>query len=278
MAGDHYIQAALMGRWGEPQTKPLRERSIAARMKQPAKTFLTTPENVGKENNLYPSWLEKFWNIYEGDLIRVASDLNVGAFLNASVLSPGDEQFLLLHVSALKPRKTTFLDDLNEYQATNGLPAFTDADLPIERVNAVLRTLPYAETWRWRVLKPPHGNRFIISDRGLCEFGDLDLQTGKEWPSHGAFFPLGPTVGVLGFLHEPDLHHRVFRPLDFTDRVTLNTGYTELLNLRLWEDARRFVVAHPNDLSLLKTIDDGEEIPLDPAGPYRFRKFGFLGD
>jgi len=85
MAGDHYIQAALMGRWGEPPTKALRERNIFVRMKQPAKTFETTPENVGKENNLYPAWLEKFWQVYEGDLIRVADVLDGGA------LQPGDE-------------------------------------------------------------------------------------------------------------------------------------------------------------------------------------------
>jgi hypothetical protein len=42
MAGDHYIQAALMGRWGEPATKASRERSIAVRLKRPAKTFQTT--------------------------------------------------------------------------------------------------------------------------------------------------------------------------------------------------------------------------------------------
>jgi transposase len=34
MAGDHYIQAALMGRWGEPATKASRERSIAVRLKR----------------------------------------------------------------------------------------------------------------------------------------------------------------------------------------------------------------------------------------------------
>jgi hypothetical protein len=54
VAGDHYIQAALMGRWGDLAGKVPRERTIAVRMKQSAKTFQTTPENVGKENNLYP--------------------------------------------------------------------------------------------------------------------------------------------------------------------------------------------------------------------------------
>jgi len=43
-----------MGRWGEPPTKAPRERKITVRMKQPAKTFQTTPGNVGKENSLYP--------------------------------------------------------------------------------------------------------------------------------------------------------------------------------------------------------------------------------
>jgi hypothetical protein len=261
-----------MGRWGEPRTKSARERNIVVRMKQPAKTLATTPENVGKENSLYPAWVEKLWCLYEGDFIRAAGDLDAGA------LQQGDEAYLLLHVSALKPRKASFLDDLNDYQAVNNLPAFTDTNLPIERVKAVLRTLPYAQTWRWRVLLPPQGERFIISDRGLCEFGDLDLRTGKEWPSHGVFFPLGPALAVLGFLHEPKLHRRVFRPLDFSERLTLNRGYTALLNLRLWEDAERFVVAHPSDRALIENIDNSAEIRLDPSGPYRFRRFGFLGD
>lgn len=91
-----------MGRWGEPPSKARRERSIAVRMKQPAKTFQTTPENVGKENSLYPTWLEKFWHVYEGDFICAAENLDGGA------LQQGDETYLLLHVSALKPRKASF--------------------------------------------------------------------------------------------------------------------------------------------------------------------------
>jgi hypothetical protein len=41
---------------------------------------------------------------------------------DAGTLQQGDEAYLLLHVSALKPRKASFLDDLNEYQANNNLP------------------------------------------------------------------------------------------------------------------------------------------------------------
>ena len=70
----------------------------------------------------------------------------------------------------------------------------------------------------------------------------------------------------------------MLRPLDFSDRLTLNRGYTALLNLRLWEDADPFVVAHPSDRALIENIDDGTEIRLDPDGPYRFRRFSFLGD
>jgi|HubBroStandDraft_5_1064220.scaffolds.fasta_scaffold5708914_1 hypothetical protein len=31
----------------------------------------------------------------------------------------------------------------------------------------------------------------------------------------------------------------MFRPLNFTNRVTLNLGYTQLLKQRLWKDAER---------------------------------------
>jgi hypothetical protein len=37
----------------------------------------------------------------------------------------------------------------------------------------------------------------------------------------------------------------MLRSLDFSERLTLNRGYTGLLNLRLWEDAGPFVAAHP---------------------------------
>jgi hypothetical protein len=109
-----------MGRWGEPQAMAPRERSIVVRMKQPAKTFQTTRENAGKENSLYPPWLEKLWHLYEGDLIRVAGDLDAGA------LQPGDEAYVLLHVSALKPRKASFLNDLNDFQASHNLPVVVE--------------------------------------------------------------------------------------------------------------------------------------------------------
>jgi hypothetical protein len=70
----------------------------------------------------------------------------------------------------------------------------------------------------------------------------------------------------------------MFRPLEFSEQLTLNRGYTALLNLRLCQDAEPFVVAHPSDYALIENIDKGEEIRLDPDGPYRFRRFGFLGD
>jgi hypothetical protein len=89
---------------------------------------------------------------------------------------------------------------------------------------------------------------------------------------------LGPALGVLGFRHGPTLHRRVFPRLDFSGRLTLNRGYTAPLNLRMCEDAERFVVAHPGDRALIQSIDNGAEIRLDPDGPYRFRRFGFLGD
>lgn len=78
---------------------------------------------------------------------------------------------------------------------------------------------------------PPPGERFIINDRGLCEFADRDPCTGKDWPSHGVSFPLGPTLGLLRVFYTNRKHRRVFRPLEFSERLTLNYGYTTLLNL-----------------------------------------------
>src|ERR1039458_5699053 len=52
----------------------------------------------------------------------------VEAFVDAK-MKRADISVALYQVSALKPRKASFLDDLNEFQAGNNLPAFTQTDL-----------------------------------------------------------------------------------------------------------------------------------------------------
>jgi hypothetical protein len=272
MSGDHYLQAALMGRWGAPCNEDLRYRPICVRMKRPAKLFPTVPDAVAKENQLYPKWLEKIWHSYEVDLPRVAAALERGQ------ITTDDASFLLLHVAALKPRSTSFLDYLNDYQRRYSLPLADATTLSLERVLSLLATVSYAQMWRWRVLQPPTGKNFIINDCGLCEFSDYDRRTGEDWPGRGVFFPLGPTVGILGFPYREDLHRRLFQPLDFSERFTLNRGYTALLNRHLWDEAGRLVIARPDDEVLLNSIDSGEQIVLDPSGPYRFRRSGFFSD
>jgi hypothetical protein len=72
------------------------------------------------------------------------------------------------------------------------------------------------------VIEPAPGERFILNDRGLCEFSEVDPRTGFDWPGHGVFVPLAPTCGIVGFLHEPGRHRRRFRSCDFSERLTLN--------------------------------------------------------
>lgn len=272
MAGDHYLQAALMGRWGSECNKALRYRPICVRMKQSATPFSTVPDAVAKQKRLYPDWLEKIWHSYEVDLPRIAAALERGPITNS------DASYLLLHVAALKPRSPSFLDYLNNYQRQRNLPMADTATISLERVLSLIATVSYAQTWRWRVLHAPRSESFIINDRGLCEFSDYNWRTAENWPGHGVFFPLGSTVGVLGFLYRDKLHRRLFKPLDFSERFTLNRGYTALLNRRLWEEADRLVVGRCDDEMLLRSIDSKEEISLESSGPYRFRRFGFFED
>jgi len=75
-----------------------------------------------------------------------------------------------------------------------------------------------------------------------------------------SLLPARASARGAGFLHEPKLHRRVFGPLDVSERLTLNRGYTALLNLRPWEDAERFAVAHPSDRALIENIDNGAEV------------------
>jgi hypothetical protein len=247
MSVDHYLQAAYMGLWGTACNKDLRYRPICVRLKQSATPFRTAPDAVAKEKNLYPGGVEKFWQSFESDLPRVAAALEGGH------MTSGDESFLLLHIAALKARSPFFLDYLNDHQRRYGLPLTDATTLPSERILSLLATVPYAQTWRWRVLQPPKGENFITNDRGLCEFSDYDWRTGEKWPGRGVFFPLGPTIGILGFPYREKLHRRLFQSLDFSERFTLNCGYTALLNLRLWEEADRLALARLDDEMLLRS-------------------------
>jgi hypothetical protein len=200
VATDHFIQAALLGRWGRPTNDPLRERVVRARMKISAISFTPRAQSIAAENNLYPTWLEKFWQVYEGSLPHVADQLE-----HRRVLTDDDKGCLLMHVAALKPRTSSFLNDLNEYQAQNGLPAYTAQELPLERAKAFIRTIPYVSTWRWRVLHPEEKESFVINDRGLLRCGGVCLaQPGQgQWgrrvpgspPSPGRHASTGHVVG-----------------------------------------------------------------------------------
>jgi hypothetical protein len=125
-------------------------------MKTSATSFAPRAQNVAAENNLYPAWLEQLWRVYEDALPYVANQLE-----RRRAFTDDDKDCLMMHVAALKPRTSSFLNDLNEFQAEHGLPAFTEQDLPLERARAFIRTIPYVRSWRWRVLHP--GERRVSS-------------------------------------------------------------------------------------------------------------------
>jgi hypothetical protein len=136
----------------------------------------------------------------------------------------------------------------------------------------MIRTVPYTAEWRWRVLHAPTDEPFAINGHGLCEFSEPD------WPGRGVFFPLGPSVGLLGFLHLAERHRRRFRRLDFADHRTLNPGYATLLNVNMWEDANYFLVARYDQRTALEQLPDEETLRFSTRKPYRLYGHGFFAD
>lgn len=62
------------GPLGEPPTKSARERTVAVRIKQPAKMFHTTPENVGKEKaSIRPGWRSSGMSTRAASSVRSAT-------------------------------------------------------------------------------------------------------------------------------------------------------------------------------------------------------------
>jgi len=52
MAGDHYLQAGLLGRWGKPSAKGMRSWKVQAKMKRSGEVCEMSPEGLGKVNGL----------------------------------------------------------------------------------------------------------------------------------------------------------------------------------------------------------------------------------
>ena len=190
-------------------------------------------------------------------------------------IQPGDEDCLLFHVSALKPCQPDFLDDLNDYQAAHGLPALTTADLDRERVMTILRARNYARTWRWRVLIALPDERFIINDRDLCEFSDIDPRTGtrarRVLPARSDRRPprVSPSARAAP---PPPSTTRLFRPSRTQSRLR------RAAKPPLVGECRAVHRRAPSDRKPIECIDDGADISYDLNGPYRFRSFGFFGD
>jgi hypothetical protein len=100
-------------------------------------------------------------------------------------------------------RHPTFKALADHHQTQQGQPVPTGDQLQWMRAEALLNQLHEMPSWRWRVLHSPvDAPRFILSDRGWMYVREMD------WPTLAIFLPMGPRVGILGYLDSDDLPPR----------------------------------------------------------------------
>ncbi len=92
----------------------------------------------------------------------------------------------------------------------------------------------------------------------------------EDWPTHGLLRPMGPRVGILGYLDDPQLPPR--RPA-FEEHLDLCQSMIDYLNAAAWDDPYiELLIAHPDDRNRLASLPDHQNLRINALGPYRNRK------
>jgi len=273
MFGDrqHYIPAALIGGFGITRPgQPLRKSRIVVRELRSGEVHAATAEDVAHRRALYrleapvsdvdPDIVDKLWSPVEHDLPTMV------ARLEADALEEDDADKWIWYAAMAGVRHpTAFPTAAAHYLRSRGEPEPAGDQILAMRVEALLNGQRDMHEWRWRVLHSPHdGPRFVLSDRGW------NLVHEPVGDSSGLWLPVGPRVGILGYLEDPDLPPR--QP-PFSEHCELTLSWAAWLNGIAFSDltVTHAVFAHPDDEHRLRAAVPGDALSVTEYGPYRGR-------
>lgn len=271
MAGDdqHYLPAALIGGFGTARAgKPLRKAQIVVRELATGEVHPATAEDVASRRALYrllapgsgldPDIVDKLWTPVERDLPAMV------ARLEAAALEPDDTEKWIWYAAMAGIRHPTAFHALAlHHQQSRGEPEPAGDQLQVMRVEALLNGQKTMREWRWRVLhSPSDGPRFVLSDRGW------NIVREPSYEMHGVWLPVGPRVGILGYLEDPRLSTR---RSPFSEHRELTLSWAQWFNATAFSDTTitHAVFAHPRDEQRLRDAVKGEELRVTEFGPYR---------
>lgn len=267
----HYLPASIIGGFGIPRLgQPLRKAQVMVRELISGEVHLATAGHVAHRRALYrlrapalgvdPDIVDKLWTPIEHDLPGMATRLE------ASILQDDDpERWIWYAAMASVRHPTAFAAVAAHHQLSRGRPAPGGDQLQVMRVEALLNSQKKMHQWRWRVLHAPKdAPRFFLSDRGwnyVCE---------PSYHLRCVWLPVGPRVGILGYLDDPRLPPR--RP-SFSEHRELTLSWTSWFAATALSDATitHAVFAHPADVQRLRDAVAADGLRVTHLGPYRGR-------
>jgi hypothetical protein len=248
VSGDrhHYIQAALLGAFGDVQPRlPLRDTPIEIRRQGSDTTETTTPDQVGWVRELYrltsvpagvdPDLVDREWTPIENAYRDRVTKLE-----NRST-DAADLEWLIKYVCAAGVRHPDFADAVNRWRAEVGQPPIAGDAVQVARLVFLDNGLAPLGQFRWRIAHSrPEAPRFIVNDLAWMYVADPGMR------GRGLVVPLNSRVAALAWIDQANrgaVDHQDMRP-----------GTIRWVNAATWEQAPQFAVGHPDDRSYLMEL------------------------
>ncbi len=281
MANDrqHYLPAALLGGFGEPnrRRKGGRYATIAVRDLATGCVRLSNADSEAHRRALYRleapppgvdrDVVDKLWDEIEPGLPDLVRRVESRALLD------GDEQRLINYAASIWVRHPRFSKVAEQHQEKRGSPLPTADGVQAMRVEGFMNQRPTIATWRWRILHGcPDAARFVISDMAFIAIADHPGGDESANLHHAVFVPLSPKVGLLGYLDHPCLPAR--RP-PFSEHRDVVPSWVDWLNACATSRGRgtpmepSAVFGHPDDADALAAIPDANAVRPNARGPFR---------